>query len=131
MTVLHFFSSGGGMAQNTVALLCIGSLLTWDDAVVIPCDHPASPFAKSGPAIVVPRIRTLGVENVKPDLAGEVAHSAHQHQTASGDSGRKQHLHQPASTEGGERQAASAKMGARQHQHRPVSTSGGPQHRHQ
>src|SRR5215813_9919320 len=118
MTVLHF-SSGGGM--NTVALLCVSSLLTWDDAVVIPCDHPASPFAKSGPAIVVPRIRTLGVENVRPDLTAEGAHSAHQHQTASGESRRKQHLHQPASTEGGagQRQAASAKMGARQHQHRP------------
>jgi hypothetical protein len=120
------------MAQNTVALLCIGSLLTLDDAVVIPCDHPASPFAKSGLAIVVPRIRTLGVENVRPDLTGEGAHSAHQHQTASGESGRKQHLHQPASTEGGarQRQAASAKIGARQHQHRPLSTSGGAQHRH-
>ena len=35
MTVLHF-NSGGGMVQNTVALLCVGSLLTWDDAVVIP-----------------------------------------------------------------------------------------------
>ena len=120
------------MAQNTVALLCIGSLLTWDDAVVIPCDHPASPFAKSGPAIVVPRIRTLGVESVKPDLAGERAHSAHQHQTASGESGRKQHLRQRASTEdgAGHRQAASAKTGARHHQHRPVSSSGGAQHRH-
>jgi hypothetical protein len=120
------------MAQSTVALLCVGSLLTWDDAVVIPCDHPASTFAKSGPAIVVPRIRTLGVENVRPDLIGEGAHSAHQHQTASGESGRKQHLHQPASTEGGarQRQAASAKIGARQHQHRPLSTSGGAQHRH-
>jgi hypothetical protein len=120
MTVLYF-NSGGGMAQNTVALLCVGSLLTWDDAVVIPCDHPASPFAQSGPAIVVPRIRTLGVENVRPDLTAEGAHSAHQHQTASGESGRKQYQHQ----------AASAKMGARQHQHHPVWTSGGAQHRHQ
>ncbi len=94
------------MAQNTVALLCIGSLLTWDDAVVIPCDHPASPLAEPGPAIVVPRIRILGVENITPDLTGEGAHSAHHHQTASGESGRKQH------------------------QHRPVSTSGGPQHRY-
>jgi hypothetical protein len=119
------------MAQNTVALLCIGSLLTWDDAVVIPCDHPASPFAKSGPAIVVPRIRTFGVENVRPDLSGEGADSAHQHQTASGESGRKQHQHPPASTEGGagQGQAASVKMGARQRQHRPVPTSGGAQHR--
>jgi hypothetical protein len=117
------------MAQNTVALLCVGSLLTWDDAVVIPCDHPASPFAQSGPA----RIRTLGVENVRPDLTAEGAHSAHQHQTASGESGRKQYQHQPASTEGGagQTQAASAKMGARQHQHHPVWTSGGAQHRHQ
>jgi hypothetical protein len=121
------------MAQNTVALLCVGSLLTWDDAVVIPCDHPASPFAQSGPAIAVPRIRTLGVENVRPDLTAEGAHSAHQHQTASGESGRKQYQHQPASTEGGagQTQAASAKMGARQHQHHPVWTSGGAQHRHQ
>jgi hypothetical protein len=121
------------MAQNTVALLCVGSLLTWDDAVVIPCDHPASPFAKSGPAIVVPPIRTLGVENVKPDPTGEGAHSTHQNQTASGESGRKQHHHQPASSEGGagQRQTASAKIGARQHQHRPVSTSSGTQHRHQ
>jgi hypothetical protein len=120
------------MAQNTVALLCVGSLLTWEDAVVIPCNHPASPFAQSGPAIMVPRIRTLGVENVRPDLT-EGAHSAHQHQTASGESGRKQHRHQPASTEGGagQTQAASAKIGARQHQHHPVWTSGGAQQRHQ
>jgi hypothetical protein len=121
------------MAQNTVALLCIGSMLTWDDAVVFPCDHPASPFAKPAPAIVVPRIRILGVENVRPDLTGEGAHSAHPHQTASGEGGRKQHQHQPASIEGGagQRQAASAQMGARQHQHQPVSTSGGVRHRHQ
>jgi len=104
--------------MNTVALLCVSSLLTWDDAVVIPCDHPASPFAKSGPTIVVPGIRTLSVEDVRPDLTEERAHSAHQHLTASGRSGAAQ------------RQAASAKMGARQHQHRPVSASGDAQHRH-
>jgi hypothetical protein len=69
------------MAQNTVVLLCIGSLLTWDDAVVIPCDHPGSPFAKPGPAIVVPRIRIRGLENVRPHLTGEGAHSAQQRQT--------------------------------------------------
>src|SRR5215470_8657529 len=109
MTVLHF-SSGGGMVQNSVALLCIGSLLTLDDAVVIPCDHPASPFAKSGPSIVVPRIRTLGVENVRPDLTGEGAHSAHQHQTVSGESGPKQHQHQPASTKGGAGQGQAASV---------------------
>jgi len=102
------------MAQNRVALLCVGSLLAWDDAVVLPCDHPASPFAQSGPAIVVPRIRTLGVARVRPDLAGEGTHSAHRHQAASGESD----------------QAASAKMGAKQHQHRPVSTGGGSQHQH-
>jgi hypothetical protein len=118
------------MAQNTVALLCIGSLLTWDDAVVIPCDHPASPFAKPAPAIVVPRIRILGVENATPDLTAEGAHSAHHHHTASGESGRKKH--RPTSIEGGagQRQAASAQMGARQHQLQPVPTSGGAQHRH-
>lgn len=120
------------MAQNTVALLCVGSLLAWDDGVVIPCDHPASPFAQSGPVIVVPRIRTLGVESIRPDLAGEGAHSARQPQAASGESGRKQDQHQSASTEGGagQRRAGSAKMGARQHQSRPVSTSGGAQHQH-
>jgi len=116
--------------MNTVALLCVSSLLTWDDAVVIPCDHPASPFAKSGPTIVVPGIRTLSVEDVRPDLTEERAHSAHQHLTASGRSGRKQHPHQPASSGAAQRQAASAKMGVRQHQHRPVSASGDAQHRH-
>jgi hypothetical protein len=121
------------MAQNIVALLCVGSLLAWDDAVVIPCDHPASPFAQSGPAIVVPRIQTLGVDSISSDLAGKGAHSAHHHQTPSGKSSRKQHQHRPASTEGGagQRQAASTKLRARQYQHQPVSTSGGAQHQHQ
>ncbi len=47
------------MGESTIALLCVGSLLAWDDAVVIRCEHPASPFARPGPPIVVPRIQTL------------------------------------------------------------------------
>jgi hypothetical protein len=109
------------MAQSTVALLCLGSLLAWDDAVVIPCDHPASPIARSAPPIVVPPIQSLGVEGVTPDLAEEGTQSAHQHQPGSAKGGTAQHHHQPAA----------AKGGARQHQHRPSSTNGGAQqHQH-
>lgn len=79
------------MAQTTVALLCAGSLLALDNAVTIPCDHPGSPFAQSGPAIVVPRIRILGVESVRPDLAGEGDHLADQDEAATGKRGQKQH----------------------------------------
>src|SRR5215467_5860716 len=95
MTGLQF-SVGGGMAQNTVALLCVGSLLAWDDAVVISCDHPASPFAPPAPPIVVPRTQTLGIEAVTPDLAEEGAKSAHQHKAAPAKGGAGEHEHQAA-----------------------------------
>jgi hypothetical protein len=100
------------MAQSLVALLCVGSLVAWDDAVVIPCDHPASPFAPSAPAIVVPRIQTLGVESVTPDLAEKGDSSAHHRQTTSGQS------------------AGPAKGGTGHHQHRPVPASDGAQRQH-
>ena len=82
------------MAQGTLALLCVGSLLAWDDAKVVPCDHPASPFARSAPPIVVPPIEALGIEGVTPDLAEEAAQSAHQHQPSSTKGGAAQHQHQ-------------------------------------
>jgi hypothetical protein len=109
------------MAQTIVALLCVGSLFAWNDVVVIPCDHPASPFAPPAPPIVVPRIQTLGIEAVTPDLAEEGAKSAHQHKAASAKGGAGEHRHQPAS----------AKARPRQHQHQPSSTNRGEQqHQH-
>ena len=94
------------MAQSAVASLCLSSLLAWDDAIVIPCDHPASPFARSAPPIAVPPIQTLGVEGLKPDLAEE---------------GAKQHEHKPLATKGGaaqhHRQPSSTNSGVHQHQH--------------
>jgi hypothetical protein len=122
MTVLHS-TVKVEWHRARFALLCAGSLLARDDAVVIPCDHPASPFAQSGPAIVVPRIRSLGIESVRPDLAGE---------DLAGEGTNSPHQHQPASLEGdaGQHQAPPAKMGAKQHQYRPVSTGGDGQHQH-
>ncbi len=127
---------GGEMAQSTVALLCVSSLLTWDDAMVVPCIHPASPSARSAPLIIVPPIQALAVEGVTPDLAEEGSQSArrHQHAPATGSAG--QHRHQPTSTGGGtwqhQHQAASAKGSARQDRHQPASAKGGPgQHQHQ
>jgi hypothetical protein len=60
---------------------------------VIRCEHPASPFAPPAPPIVVPRIQTLGIERVTPDLTEERAKSAHQHKaaTAKGIGGQHQH----------------------------------------
>jgi hypothetical protein len=91
------------MAQTIVALLCVGSLFAWDDALVIRCDHPASPFAPPAPPIVVPRIQTLGIGAVTPDLAEEGTKSARQRKAApakggageppSTDRGRQQHQH--------------------------------------
>jgi len=108
------------MAQSTVALLCLGSLLAWDDAMVIPCDHPASPFARSAPPIVVPPIQTLGIEGVTPDLAEEGA-KQHEHKPSATKGGAAQHQHQPSST----------KAGAAQHHRPPSSTNGGAQqHQH-
>lgn len=94
---------GGVMAQTTVVLMCAGSFLVGGDAVVIPCDHPANPFAQSGPAIVVPRIKTLGVKSVRPDLAEEGAGSTQQ-------------------------QAGSAKRGAGKDQQQPASAKNSGQH---
>jgi hypothetical protein len=109
------------MAQSIVALLCIGSLLAWDDSVVIHCEHPASPSAQPAPPIVVPRIQTLGIEAVTPDLAEEGAESAHQHKAAPAKGGAREHQHQPAS----------AKARPRQHQHQPSSIDRGEQqHQH-
>jgi hypothetical protein len=48
------------MAQTAVALLCVGSLLVWDDVAVVRCVHPATPFARPAPPMVVPRIQTWG-----------------------------------------------------------------------
>src|SRR5216683_1596257 len=115
------------MAQSIVALLCVSSLLAWDDTMVVPCNHPASPLARPAPPIVVPRIQTLGIEAVTPDLAEEGAKSAHQHKATPAKVG--QHEHQAASAKGGAGQhqhgAAPAKGGAEQHRHQPASAKGG------
>lgn len=122
------------MAHSIVALLCVGSLLTWDEVLVVPCDHPASPFARPAPAIVVPQIQTLGIEGVTPDLAERKTKSTHQHKAASAKGGAGQHQHQATSAKGGaghQQQPASAKSRARQHEHQPSSTNhGARQHRH-
>ena len=92
------------MAQATVLLMCgVGSFLVGGDAVVIPCDHPASPLARSGPAIVVPRIKSLGIKNVKPNLTEEDGGSAHQQQPGS-NKGSRQHQQGPSSATGSEQQ---------------------------
>jgi hypothetical protein len=120
------------MAQSIVALLCVGSLLAWNDAAVISCEHPANPSAQPAPPIVVPRIQTLGIEAVTPDLAEEGAKSAHQHKAAVKGG---QHEHEAASAKGGggqhQHQPAPAKGGAGERQHRPSSTNRNEQqHQH-
>jgi hypothetical protein len=124
------------MAQTVVALLCVGSLLAWDDVVVIRCDHPASPFAPPAPPIVVPRIQTLGIEAVTPDLSENGAKSAHQHKAAPAKGGAGEHEHQAAAPKGGARRhqhGAASKAGAAQHQHEaaPAKGGGAGEHRHQ
>jgi hypothetical protein len=108
---------GAGMAQATVLLMCgVGSFLVGGDAVVIPCDHPASPLAQSGRAIAVPRIKTLGIRNVRPNLTDENGSSAHQqpgsakrdagqaHQQPTSNKGSGQHQQGPSSTNSSEQQ---------------------------
>ena len=109
------------MAQATVLLMCgVGSFLVGGDAVVIPCDHPASPLARSGPAIVVPRIKSLGIKNVKPNLTEEDGGSAHQQQPGSAKRDAGQDQLQPLSNKG-----------SRQHQQGPSSATGSEQqHQH-
>ena len=93
--------TGGGMAQATVVLMCgVGSFLVGGDAVVIPCDHPASPLAQSGPAIVVPRIKTLGIKSVRPNLTEEEGGSAHQQQPGSAKRNAGQDQQKPTSDKG-------------------------------
>jgi hypothetical protein len=123
------------MAQTVVALLCVGSLLAWDDLVVIRCDHPASPFAPPSPPIVVPRIQTLGIEALTPDLAEERAKSAHQHKAAPAKGGAGENEHQAVTPKGGSgwrQHGAASKAGAAQHQHQvaPAKGSAGD-HQHQ
>lgn len=105
------------MAQATVLLMCgVGSFLVGGDAVVIPCDHPASPLAQSAPAIVVPRIKTLGIKSVRPNLTEEDDGAAQQqrgsakrdagqdHQQPMSDKGSRQHQQGPSSTNGSKQQ---------------------------
>jgi hypothetical protein len=120
------------MAHTTFALLCVGSLLAWDDVVVIRCDHPASPFAPPAPPIVVPRIQTLGIEAVTPDLAGKGAESAHQHKAPPAKGGAREQEHQAATPKGGaggHQRGAASKAGAAQHRHQPSSRNRGEQQR--
>jgi len=109
------------MAQATVLLMCgVGSFLVGGDAVVIPCDHPASPLARSGPAIVVPRIKSLGIKNVRPNLTEEDGGAAHRQQPGSAKRDAGQDRQQPASNKG-----------SRQHQQGPSSNNGSEQqHQH-
>jgi hypothetical protein len=94
------------MAQSTVALLCLGSLLACEDAVVVPNNHPASPFALSAPPIGVPPIQLIDVKTAKPSLAKERSQSTRRHESPTdGDSKRHRQRssseHQPSSTNGG------------------------------
>ena len=109
------------MVQATVLLMCgVGSFLVGGDAVVIPCDHPASPLARSGPAIVVPRIKSLGIKGVKPNPIEEDRGSAHQQQP-----GSAKH------DEGQAQQRPTSDKGSGQHQQGPSSTnSSEQQHQH-
>ncbi len=134
---------GGGMAQAAVVLMCgVGSFVVGGDAVVIPCDHPASPSAQSAPAIVVPRIKTPAIKNVKPSMTEEEAGSAHQEQTGSNKGSAEQHQQQPASAKGGgqqhqgpsstddteqQHQAPSSTKGSEQQHQAPSSTKGSEQ----
>jgi len=122
------------MAQTTIVLICgVGSFLVGGDAVVIPCDHPANPSAQSGPAIVIPRIKTLGIKGVKPNMAEEGAGSAHEEQTGSDKGSAGQHQQQPASAKasGQQHQRPSPANGGEQPHQAPSSTNGSEQqHQH-
>lgn len=109
------------MAQATVLLVCgVGSFLVGGDAVVIPCDHPASPLGQPGPAIAVPRIKTPGIKNVRPNVTEEDGGSAHQQQPGSAKRDAGQNQQQPTSNKG-----------SGQHQQGPSSTNGSAQqHQH-
>jgi hypothetical protein len=120
------------MAQTTVALMCgVGSFLVGGDAVVIPCNHPASPFAQSAPAIVVPRIKTLGIRNVKPSVTEEGASATREQQTGSAKRGAGKDQQEPASAKGSGQQheEPSSTNGNERDQQAPSSAGGsGQQH---
>jgi hypothetical protein len=72
------------MAQTAVALLCVGSLLVWDDVAVIRCvahQHKAAPA--KGDVGEPQHQRASATARVKP----------HQHQLGSTNRGRQQHKH--------------------------------------
>lgn len=61
------------------------------DGIVVPFDHPASPYAQSAPPIEVPAIQG-SAEKVTPDLAGQAPASTQQPPApSSGDGGAHQH----------------------------------------
>jgi hypothetical protein len=120
------------MAQTTVALMCgVGSFLVGGDAVVVPCNHPASPSAQSAPAIVVPRIKTPEIRNVKPSMTEEGAGATHEQQAGSAKRGAGKDRQEPASTKGSgqHHEEPSSTNGNEQHQQAPSSAGGsGQQH---
>ncbi len=68
---------GGDALRWATALLIpilLGGCLREDDAVVVPVEHPANPYAESAPAIRVPAIRAQ-LTSVTPDLAREAPQS--------------------------------------------------------
>lgn len=84
------------MIRSAVALLLfsfLGACHRQDDGIVVPLDHPASPYAQSAPPISVSPIQGRA-EDVRPDVGKETPASMQQPQApSSGDAGELQHQH--------------------------------------
>jgi hypothetical protein len=122
------------MAQTAVVLMCgVGSFLVGGDAVVIPCDHPANPVAQSAPAIVVPRIKSHGLESVKPNMTEEGTGTKHQEEAGKDKGGAGKDQQHPASAKGSEqdhKESPSTKGSEQQHQEPSSTKDSGQQHQH-
>jgi hypothetical protein len=122
------------MAETAVVLMCgVGAFLVGGDAVMVPCDHPANPVAQSAPAIVVPRIKTPAVKNVKPNLTEEGAGTKHRDEAGKDKGGAGKDQQHPASAKGSEqdhKEPPSTKGSEQQHQEPSSTKDSGQQHQH-
>ena len=92
-----FVRWGAKMIGRTFALLCLGLLTAWadrPDGVVVPYNHPANPYARSAPPLVVPRILAPNVEDVTPEPAREESRPPREQQRSSPGAGAPAHQHQ-------------------------------------
>jgi hypothetical protein len=90
-------SDQGKTMRHLIAPLCLALLIVWVDGldgVVIPYSHPANPYARSAPPIVVPRIQAPNVKDVTPEPAREDTRPPRQQQPSHPGPAAPAHQHQ-------------------------------------